>query len=140
MNDICSYLMEKRDVNIKQELPSSSSDEYESDDDEEEEEERNVLLPPDTNKDGNENDSFEYQQSLELEMEVGHSAPAIKVIKQSIVFATFYILSNLKERDNFHMNLKLFISIQRMKKMSPILIVIMSRAIPSGTQSREVLI
>ena len=74
--DICSYLTERREMNIKQELPSSS-DEYESDD--ADEDERVGSGVTDANNDGNQDDTFDYQQSLELEMEVGQSAPAIKV-------------------------------------------------------------
>ena len=78
IDDICSYLAEKKDQNIKQELPSST-DEYSSG-----EEEDDVIRDLESirkNTKNIEDDHFNFQQTLELEMEVGHTAPIIKVFK-----------------------------------------------------------
>ena len=78
VNDICSYLTKQNDLHIKQELVSSS-DEYDDESDEE------VFIPNkkysiDGNHDINDEDNYDYQQTLELEMEEGQSGPsAIKV-------------------------------------------------------------
>ena len=80
IKDICSYLAEKKDQKIKQEL-LSSTDEYSSD-----EEEDDVIRDLESirqNTKTAEDDQFNFQQTLELEMEVGHTAPIIKVFKIS---------------------------------------------------------
>ena len=76
IHDICSYLADKKDQNIKQELPSST-DEYSSD-----EEEDDVIRDLESirqNAKTVEDDHFNFQQNFELEMEVGHATPIIKV-------------------------------------------------------------
>ena len=76
--EVSSYLMKQNDLNIKQEL-LSSSDEYEDESDEEEHI-LNNKEPIDGDHDEDKNDTdyveedYDYQQTLELEMEDGRPA------------------------------------------------------------------
>ena len=93
--EVCSYLMKQNDLNIKQEL-LSSSDEYEDESDEEEYSLNNkdtIDGNHDNEKDDTEyvDEDYDYQQTLELEMEEGRTEQCNIKVNIFLDYITFDI-------------------------------------------------